>query len=96
MAMMNSAGTARGRLPNRGPTKNASGSASRASVSVRTSGDIRASRKLLTTNSSLAQPPNTGDELMEQTRFACVEALGVEGLFETEEFVIQVVAELVE
>jgi hypothetical protein len=35
----------------------------------------------LTISSSLAQPPNTGDELMEQTRFAFVEALGVEGLF---------------
>ena len=33
---------------------------------------------------------------MEEAGFPLVEALGVEGFFEVEEFVIQVVAELVE
>ena len=35
-------------------------------------------------------------QLMEQTRFALVEAFGVERFFEVEEFVIEVVAEFVE
>jgi len=37
-----------------------------------------------------------GNELMEQVGFALVEALGVEGFFEVEELVIEVVAEFVE
>jgi len=35
-------------------------------------------------------------KLMEEARFALVEAFGVEGFFEVEEFVIEVVAEFVE